>query len=106
MVFYFLFFVVPWFSQKKLYKIIYGFQLKLHKLHGISGGCFESIDFLHKPGGFLKLYYPVMTGKMDLMATKRPCWKWFTRPGNLLQFAIENGDLVRGFTHSKWWIFP
>ena len=33
----------------------YGFQLKLHKLHGISGGCFESIDFLHKPGGFLKL---------------------------------------------------
>jgi hypothetical protein len=22
------------------------------------------------------------------------------------QKAIENGDLVRGFTHSKWWIFP
>jgi hypothetical protein len=20
--------------------------------------------------------------------------------------AIENGDLVRGFTHCKWWIFP
>ena len=20
--------------------------------------------------------------------------------------AIENGDLVRGFSHQKWWIFP
>ena len=20
--------------------------------------------------------------------------------------AIENGDLVRGFSHEKWWIFP
>jgi len=27
--------------------------------------------------------------------------------GNLLQFAIENGDLVRGFTPLiAWWIFP
>ena len=26
--------------------------------------------------------------------------KWLILPsGNLLQFAIENGDLVRGFTH-------
>jgi len=23
-----------------------------------------------------------------------------------IQFAIENGDLVRGFSHEKWWIFP
>ena len=56
----------------------YGFQLKLHKLHGISGGCFESIDFLHKPGG----YYPVITGMMNLMATKRlGCWRWFLALG-------------------------
>ena len=23
-----------------------------------------------------------------------------------IQKAIEHGDLVRGFNHEKWWIFP
>ena len=23
-----------------------------------------------------------------------------------IQKAIENSDLVRGFSHEKWWIFP
>ena len=24
----------------------------------------------------------------------------------MTNIAIENGDLVRGFSHEKWWIFP
>ena len=30
----------------------------------------------------------------------------YTRPGERLHFAMENGHRNSGFSHEKWWIFP
>ena len=46
-----------------------------------------SVGDFHGHGGYPTMVYPLVNKQIK-------------------EFAIENGDLVRGFTHEKWWIFP
>ena len=52
--------------------------------------------------GFAHLHGPLMDQKTEAEEPgpeRLVVKKKLTRPGNLLQKAMENGDLVRGFSH-------